>query len=372
MAVLTAGVTFRLAKRLWLFQTKDIKTSFLSIKKMPSVTICVPARNEGASIEASLQSILASAYPKLEILVLDDESIDDTYETVRLFAHEGVRFIASEPLPDGWIGKNYALEQLTQQATGEYVIFMSVDTRIKPDTVAKLVAYANAESADILSVIPRRVDLPRSSVFLSTLRFLWAILTHTAAQPSAVSSLWMIKKATLVELGGFTACPNLLQPEQFFAEKLQTIEDKKHYRLLISNHELGVSYEKKRSSQIESALRTLAPRLKNKRYLLRVWLGLTGLIVLLPVTLLSWWLGGWQWGLTFSSLYIVIGVIFSTYYSFVWGGYAVLGNLIWWYVVLQEWAVLTISFWRFWRQKPVSWRGRTYDFSPYATKFDDY
>ena len=51
---------------------------------------------------------IASDYPKLEIIVLDDCSQDRTAEIIRNFAHDGVRFIQSEDNKDNWLDKNKA------------------------------------------------------------------------------------------------------------------------------------------------------------------------------------------------------------------------------------------------------------------------
>src|SRR5688500_11530400 len=61
--------------------------------EMPSVTVCIPARNEMHALAECLERVLASDYEKLEILVFDDSSLDDTPTLIKSFAHEGVRFV---------------------------------------------------------------------------------------------------------------------------------------------------------------------------------------------------------------------------------------------------------------------------------------
>src|SRR5690606_10627587 len=63
-----------------------------SDKELPTVSVCIPARNETNALEDCLRSMLANDYPKLEILVLDDCSQDRTAEVIKSFAHAGVRF----------------------------------------------------------------------------------------------------------------------------------------------------------------------------------------------------------------------------------------------------------------------------------------
>ena len=68
---------------------------------VPSVSVCIPARNETHAMAECLERVLASDYPKLEILVFDDNSADDTSTIIRSFAQEGVRFVAGTELPEG-------------------------------------------------------------------------------------------------------------------------------------------------------------------------------------------------------------------------------------------------------------------------------
>lgn len=90
----------------------------------PSVSVCIPARNETHAMTQCLERVLASDYEKLEVIVFDDNSADDTSVLVKSFAHAGVRFIPGKKLPEGWLGKNHALEVLAQEASGTYIIFL--------------------------------------------------------------------------------------------------------------------------------------------------------------------------------------------------------------------------------------------------------
>ena len=79
---------------------------------LPSVTVCIPARNEDHALTDCLHKVLASDYEKLEIIVVDDNSVDNTSVLIKSFAHAGVRFVAGSELPEGWLGKNHSLQML--------------------------------------------------------------------------------------------------------------------------------------------------------------------------------------------------------------------------------------------------------------------
>ncbi len=84
------------------------------------VSVLVLARNEARNIRRCLESLLAQDYPLMEILVLDDGSTDETPEIVAEMARRDLRLrlIPGQPLPAGWMGKNFACHQLAQEARG--------------------------------------------------------------------------------------------------------------------------------------------------------------------------------------------------------------------------------------------------------------
>ena len=145
---------------------------------LPSVTVCIPARNEQHALTDCLERVLASTYQKLEIIVLDDVSGDDTSALIKSFASSGVRFIQGDPLPQEWLGKNHALEELLREANGTYILFMDVDTRVEPQAIERIIRYAVSHTIDMVSVLPFRNDGWRGSVLASPLRFFWSLLFH--------------------------------------------------------------------------------------------------------------------------------------------------------------------------------------------------
>jgi len=88
--------------------------------------------------------------------VLDD-SEDRTPDILQSLAgDERLRVMAGEPLPAGWLGKNWACHQLAQAATGEILLFTDADTRHHPSMLRDAVTALLAERFDFLSAIPRQ------------------------------------------------------------------------------------------------------------------------------------------------------------------------------------------------------------------------
>jgi hypothetical protein len=125
------------------------------------LSIVIPARNEARNIGACLDGARAQDYPGLEIIVIDDRSEDGTGEIVRRAAERDprVRLVEGQALPEGWIGKCWALHQGSQAACGAWLLFVDADTRLQPGAAAGAVEEAQRRDAAVLSAITGQ-DLP--------------------------------------------------------------------------------------------------------------------------------------------------------------------------------------------------------------------
>ena len=125
--------------------------------RKPFVSVLLPMRNEEKNAEACIRSLLSQEYPAFELLVLDDESTDGTWDIVSRLAAEDPRVVAIKglPLPGGWLGKHWACHQLAMAAKGEVLLFTDADTRHAPDSLAVGVNALVAEEADMITAFPR-------------------------------------------------------------------------------------------------------------------------------------------------------------------------------------------------------------------------
>ena len=119
----------------------------------PLVSVLIPARNEERNIERCLNSLRNQLYKNYEILVLNDNSTDDTLLILKRIAAKDrrVKIINGQPLPPDWYGKPYALHQLTQKAKGEILIFTDADTIHNPTSIAWAVTNIYDLNADMVS-----------------------------------------------------------------------------------------------------------------------------------------------------------------------------------------------------------------------------
>lgn len=277
-----------LAQIIWTFRHYKLRLSEQKrpLKDLPTVSVCIPARNETHALEDCLTSVLASSYQKLEVLVLDDCSQDKTSEIIRSFAHDGVRFIQGELPADGWLGKNQAMQTLAEQATGDFILFMDVDTRLNVSSIAQMVDYALDNKLEMVAVLPQnRLGVQPGALF-STLRYYWQmVLPITRRHAPVAGQAWLINADTLKELGGFKSVAHKIIPEGSFARRLFT---KSTYRFIAGTPLLGITTAKRWSSQLESSVRILYPTYKRQPVFALAAAGYVLAMFVAPIALSVW------------------------------------------------------------------------------------
>ncbi|HYA57126.1 MAG TPA: glycosyltransferase family 2 protein [Thermoplasmata archaeon] len=115
------------------------------------VSVVIAARNEELDLPSTLQAILAQDYPNLEVVVVDGGSTDRTREIAKTFAPR-VRLFEEPPLPEGWVGKNWACSVGARATDGEWVLFLDADVGTHPAAVRTVVDWAEREDASLASI----------------------------------------------------------------------------------------------------------------------------------------------------------------------------------------------------------------------------
>jgi hypothetical protein len=261
------------------------RTSKEAPEKLPTVSVCIPARNETNDLPDCISAVLSSTYPKLEILVLDDCSHDKTPEIVKGFAHAGVRFVnGKEPRAD-WLAKNAAYDRLADEAKGDILLFIGVDVRMQPESIMELVKQINAD--DMISVLPRRAASKEAAVFIQPLRYWWelGLWRFSSGKPPVLSTCWAIRAEALRRLGTFESVKKAVEPEAVFAHVLA---DEKKYAFLVANDTVAVESVKGPKEQYNTALRKRYPQLRRRPELVLLVALFEALFILLPFGLLVW------------------------------------------------------------------------------------
>ena len=125
----------------------------------PFVSILIPARNEEDNIGNLLEQLSTLKYSSLEIIVYNDNSTDDTESVVKYWAtlQPTIKLINGQEPPQGWLGKNHACHQLSKAATGEILLFLDADVRVKKDLIQRSISYFQKYELHLLSIFPKQI-----------------------------------------------------------------------------------------------------------------------------------------------------------------------------------------------------------------------
>lgn len=198
----------------------------------PPMTILLPMRNESAVIADTVRSLLAQDVSNLEILILDDHSTDNSAEIARAAAGDDprLRVIAGKPLPPGWTGKVWACHQLSEQATGEYLLFTDADVRWGSGALSALMAEAQQTKADLLTVWPTQITrtwgerLVVPLMAFTVLAYLPVLAVHHLPWPvfsAAMGQCLLFRRESYLKIGGHAAIKNHILDDMAFAHAIK-------------------------------------------------------------------------------------------------------------------------------------------------------
>lgn len=165
----------------------------------PSLSVCIPARNEAANLRRLLPTLQAQNYPAFEVLVWDDGSDDDTWSVLQSLDDTRFESLRGTAPPGGWVGKVHALYQCTRRASGDRYLFLDADAELlHAGALRSLVRRHASSDASVTSGFPHlrgKALLLVSLVPHALLRSLpWPLVDRTT-HPS-ISALngqcWMI------------------------------------------------------------------------------------------------------------------------------------------------------------------------------------
>ena len=188
----------------------------------PPLSIIAAARNEARGIEAAVTSLLRLDYPALEIVIVNDRSTDETGAILERLSnvvssgfsrHSPSKIVTITELPDGWLGKNYALQVGADSATGDLILFTDADIVFEPTTLRRAVALLEMQHTDHLAVIPD-IDVPgvalnafvaAFAVFFSMYARPWKVRDPRSSAHIGVGAFNLIRREVYRAIGGHRA-----------------------------------------------------------------------------------------------------------------------------------------------------------------------
>lgn len=328
----------------------------LKTENLPTLTLAIPARNETLNLVDCLNKIQQLNYPKLEVIVLDDQSTDTTSDVIRGYAHSGIRFISGEKPASGWAGKTYALAQLERASSGEFIAFMNVDVRLDPNDLNYLLSVAKEKRLNMLSCRPRHSRDFSLAALMEPLHYFWnTALPFTRRRTPVSNSLWIIKRSTLKYLGGISSQSYKIAPEIGLARRLINSDT---YRFYFSKKPLDAKIHDDYHREIDSAIRSSFPVYRQKIYLSILGI-IAHCILLTPYLYLAYQVLDFH-----ISIAHVIALLMIIVESILSATYAVHTRKSWWlapvfwpFQLIQEIIIISVSVFKY-KFGHVEWRGR--------------
>ncbi|MDR1107758.1 MAG: glycosyltransferase family 2 protein [Spirochaetaceae bacterium] len=199
-----------------------------TVKDGPLVSVLIPARNEEENIERCLASLRNQDYANYEIIVIDDNSTDNTLEIIERIAGEDsrIRVLSGKPLPDDWFGKPYAMHQLSGEARGEIFIFTDADTIHNSTCISWTVSNMQNSRVDFISGYTKQKLLTfGEAITVPLMYFLTTIVvplflnryTRWSFFSAAIGQFIAVNRAAFEDVGGYAAIRNKPVEDMYLA-----------------------------------------------------------------------------------------------------------------------------------------------------------
>jgi cellulose synthase/poly-beta-1,6-N-acetylglucosamine synthase-like glycosyltransferase len=191
-----------------------------TLRQQPAVSILIAARNEEKQLALCLENIIRLEYPGqlLEVLVLNDHSVDSTLQIAQAYANKYshirlINIVTPVPgLPVQLQGKMNALAQGIEQASGEIILVTDADCRVPPGWVSEFVQYFTAEVGLAGSMTLLAPLANQDTCFTRVQNLDWIFLQGVAAGTAALSlpvtvlgNNFGFRRQAYLDTGGFAA-----------------------------------------------------------------------------------------------------------------------------------------------------------------------
>jgi hopene-associated glycosyltransferase HpnB len=211
-----------------------------SRQRLPDVVAVMPARNEAAYVGRTLRSLIAQDYPgRICVILVDDNSEDRTRaiaEATTTRPGRSLEVIDARPLPAGWSGKTWAVSEGLRHASermpgAPYVLLTDADVEHDPGNLRRLVAKAEADRLDLVSLMFRlhcqhpweRLLIPPFVFFFRQLYPFAAVNRQQRAEAAANGGCILVRREALRRIGGIQAIRDRLIDDVALAQRI------KHY-----------------------------------------------------------------------------------------------------------------------------------------------
>jgi hopene-associated glycosyltransferase HpnB len=207
----------------------DAKDGIDSDTPLEGITVVIPARNESEVIQRTLRALIKQG-PGLKIVLIDDDSGDAMVKKVRELRISDLCIIQSAPLPAGWSGKLWALEQGRQHVTTPYALLLDADIELSQGIVKTIKKKMDQENIPFLSLMAmpsmsgiwEKLLMPAFVHFFKILYpFRWVNSHHTKVAAAAGGCILM-ETRLLDQIGGFSSIKSAVIDDCALADRVKS------------------------------------------------------------------------------------------------------------------------------------------------------
>jgi hopene-associated glycosyltransferase HpnB len=196
----------------------------------PGVVIVVPARNESLSLTRTLPALAAQDYPgPWRIVVVDDRSTDGTADAAKVHGGDRSSVRRGAELPEGWVGKVWAMNQGVEGAAEPYVLLTDADILHAPGSLRRLVAESERGGLALNSRMARlRCESPAERLLIPAFVWFFSLLypprrVNDPADPvaAAAGGCVLLRREALEKAGGFASIREEIIDDVNLARRIQ-------------------------------------------------------------------------------------------------------------------------------------------------------
>ena len=193
-----------------------------------NVTVLIPARDEAETICQTLVG-LENQGSGLNVILVDDQSTDSTVEKALSVKLNNLQIVSGTPLPEGWSGKLWALEQGRQLVKTPYLLLLDADIVLKTELIPTLIKKAQENDIKMLSLMAHlkmesRWEKGLMPAFIFFFKLLYPF--HLSNKPSwsiaaAAGGCILLETNVLEKLGGFECIKDALIDDCSLAKQVK-------------------------------------------------------------------------------------------------------------------------------------------------------
>ncbi len=206
--------------------------SSIQNRDLSDITVLIPARNEALTIAETL-SALKDQGDNLNIILVDDQSTDNTVELAKSIKLDKLSIVSGTEMPEGWSGKLWALEQGWQHVETAYLILLDADIVLKKNLIPVVLEKVKDEQLQMLSLMAflkmhsfwEKLLMPAFVFFFKLLYPFHLSNKANSWIAAAAGGFIFIETKILEELGGFNCIKDALIDDCSLAKQ---VKQKKH------------------------------------------------------------------------------------------------------------------------------------------------